>query len=85
MSLERLVQKRARLEAEAARLKTRESEERRRAEVRRKIIVGASIIRRVEQDSEARDWVIRVLAAAGLSDRDRAAIAPIFGGGHDAR
>jgi hypothetical protein len=69
-----LAQRRARAEAEAARLRTLEGKARRSADSRAKIIVGATLLAHARHDAATRAWLLDVLRAAGLNERDRAAL-----------
>lgn len=68
--LRELGQRRARLEARAAQLRERERTLARQADSRRKIVVGAVVLRAVASDRRAREWLIGCLRRA-VSERDR--------------
>ncbi|BAI72025.1 hypothetical protein AZL_013870 [Azospirillum sp. B510] len=81
--LTELAQQRARLEARAAELRTREKTLARQSDGRRKVIVGAIVLKAISSDGRAREWLVTQLRR-GLSERDRplfADLLPDEGGG----
>lgn len=80
--LRELGQKRARLEARAAQLRERERSLAGQADSRRKIVIGAIVLRAVTSDRRAREWLIRCLRQA-VSERDRGLFADLLADGGD--
>lgn len=78
--LSELGQQRARLEARAAELRTREKSLARQSDSRRKIVAGAVVLRAVETDERARAWLVGCLRKS-VSDRDRGLFEDLLGGG----
>lgn len=83
--VEVLAQKRARAEAELARLTVQERDARRRAATRSKILVGAAALAAARRDPGFRAALVAVLREAELSVRDVADVAAELGEGwhHD--
>lgn len=70
--LETLREKRAQLDAEIARVEARRRMDARKADTRRKILIGAVIMQEMEQRAEFEQWVKKTLAKRLDKPRDRA-------------
>lgn len=79
--VEVLAQKRARAEAEVARLSVQERDARRRAATRSKIVIGAAVLAAARRDPAFRAALVAVLRGAELSVRDSADVASELGEG----
>lgn len=79
--VEVLAQKRARAEAEVARLTTVEREARRKMQTRSKIVVGAAALAAARRDPGFRAALVAILRGAELSVRDTADVASELGEG----
>nr|WP_168445791.1 hypothetical protein [Magnetospirillum sp. ME-1] len=75
-----LVARKAALEAKLNALKSREGAEARKMETRQKVLIGAILLSYVrdKQQAPTRNALIRMIEAAKLHDRDRAALAPLI-------
>lgn len=77
--IEALQTKKAQIEAELARLRARTRTESRKADTRRKILIGAVVLQEMEARPEIDAWIRKLLAERLPKDRDRAlfGIAPV--------
>ncbi len=70
--IETLEAKKAQIDAELARLKARSRTESRKAETRRKILIGAVVMQEMGTRAEINAWVGKLLDQRLIKDRDRA-------------
>ncbi|HYH21705.1 MAG TPA: mobilization protein [Azospirillum sp.] len=80
--LAELAQQRARLEARAGELRARERTLARQDDARRKIVVGAVVLRAVETDERARSWLVGCLRKT-VAARDLHLFADLLSGRGD--
>lgn len=70
--IESLQAKKAQIEAELARLRARSRTENRKADTRRKILIGAVVMQEMEARPEIDGWIRKLLDQRLTKDRDRA-------------
>jgi hypothetical protein len=78
--LEKLKQRKAKLDAEIARAQKSERERQRSQDTRRKILIGAAILAEIEQEPSLRGVVQDILKRRLTQDRDRELLADLFNG-----
>jgi len=66
-----LLQRRAQIDAQLALLKARDKEKERKADTRRKILIGAVVMQEMEKNPETDGWVRGLLKSRLVKDRDR--------------
>lgn len=71
--LKALLERRAEIDARLERLRSQDVAQRRKLDTRKKILIGAVILKELEHNHELRDWVFGQLLPAELkATRDRA-------------
>lgn len=79
--LEKLKQRKAKLEAEIAKAEATEKKAARANDTRRKILIGAAMLAEMEAEPSFRDGVRRILDRRLTQDRDRELLADLLGNG----